>query len=307
MRKLLIILSTVMVFGGLFSGAVEAEGQVNSDKQINNKVPDILKSKVKAKYQMSDEAINDLTPEQLKNKIVDIDSVEVSKKEQYYRFSYDVTDPNHPKKINVAEVPKDEAYKQIEAQKNHNITTLTESCGISNGHDCVKEEWIQLETWVSRNAERTSGTVSSRFQWLTPPYYTDQDVFSIGLNSNFSPTPGTESATYKYSYGVGYEIGDTVENFSTPTVRGEGGYGYTIQLAHGGGDYYVFNHRGYMEYKYSKNVTNPTLVDAFSTYAHQQVDWDVEPSFSIPLGGSLALQHSNDFDKVYGHAQFKPW
>lgn len=92
------------------------------------------------------------------------------------------------------------------------------------------------------------------------------------------------------------------ENFTTATIRGSGGYGYTMDLKNGGR-----NHRGYMEFLYEKNVTNVTLADAFSHYAHQEKTFSITPSFTIPVGGGLSLNSATSFDIVDGHAQYKPW
>lgn len=58
-----------------------------------------------------------------------------------------------------------------------------------------------------------------------------------------------------------------------------------------------------MEYNFSRNNSSATLVDAYSSYAHQVTVFAIEPSFSIPWGGSLALVNSDKFDTVTGHAQ----
>ncbi|MCR8843438.1 hypothetical protein NQ117_07060 [Paenibacillus sp. SC116] len=176
-------------------------------------------------------------------------------------------------------------------------------CGTSNGAGCIKTSWLKLETWVYKYSNDT-GSVQARFEWLNKPYYTDEDVLAIGLNSNFSPTPGSETANYKFDR---WNPIDRVFNTMTVTystaTRDVGGYGFAINL----GDMHDINHRGYMSYQFSRRQKDVLLADAFAHYAHQESTFSFSPSFSIPWGGSLAIEQQSKFDIVKAHAQLKPW
>ncbi|WP_156889476.1 hypothetical protein [Paenibacillus harenae] len=179
------------------------------------------------------------------------------------------------------------------------------SCGTATSYDCIKEtEWLKLETWVYRYG--SYGTVSSRFEWLKVPSNTDIDVFAIGLNSNFSPTPGTESLSYKYDLCDPLSgVCTTFENpKSVADKRDGGGYAFKIDLNN---NPYHRNHRGYMKYSFTPNVSNAIVADAYSHYAHQVRTFSINPSITMPLGGGLSLSYGNDFSYVHGHAQLKPW
>ncbi|PAF33257.1 hypothetical protein [Paenibacillus sp. 7516] len=304
-KKLGLLLSIASLFVLGFGDTSFAEEQQISSEQ---------RQTIKEVYKLSDSMMNDLSDEDLREYLIDIDKVKVEKKEQYFKYDYTSTDNNvgtmskfninssdSPKPI-VTEVTKEEVYSSLTPEIS---IAATGSCGISNGYDCYSEvNFVKLETWITKTSS-SGGKVSARFEWLkTTPFYQHEDVFAIGLNSNFSPVPGTEKGTLKKELwnndtSSWYTV---TENFATATKRDTGGYGYIMDLKHIGRNY-----RGYMEYQYKKNVTNVTLADAYSHYAHQERTFSITPSFNIPLGGGLSLNTATSFDIINGHAQFKPW
>lgn len=184
------------------------------------------------------------------------------------------------------------------------ITTFAISgCGGGGqtGYHCTQDTgFIKLETWITKTSS-TGGKASARFEWLKIPNYELTDIFAIGLNSYFSPVPGTESAVYKYDEMA---TGKIITKNLTDTTRGDGGYGYRFKLMkHSLVDNH---HRGYMEYQYIRNNTTALLADAFSSYAHQETSFSVDsPTFLIPVGGGLTLSQASKFSTMTGQASIK--
>lgn len=271
---------------------------------INN-ITQKQKELIMEKYQISQSFVNDLTDEQLREYLNNIDQlIGVEKKDEYYRFEYDVKDPKNPKRVGVTKTTKDQAMKFL-SESASPLLSATGGCGIENGYDCYQTSWLKLETWVYKYSS-TQGSVQSRFEWLKlSPTRTNEDIFAIGLNSNMSPIPGTETGVYKFDYYMpnGSIITGETRNLSNPK-RDVGGYAYRIDLDDG---VQSVNHRGWMAYKFAPNTSTLRVADAYSHYAHQDTAWSFSPSISIPFGGGIELSKEEQFMIVTGHSQRNPW
>ncbi len=264
-----------------------------------------MKEIILEKYMFSEDFVNDLSYEDLqkyyKNSYQILNS---TKTETYFKFEYDMSDPEDPKEISQTKATK------IEYELSLNQPAIQTKS--SNGYDCIQENWLKLETYISKTSS-TEGNVSARFHWLkVPRNERADDVFSIGLNSNFSPVPGSESAYFQYETKGKGET--TTKDLGTPaTKRDIGGYAYIMDTWSLLYPYYPrfgptadeITTRGYMQYDFIANNSVATVIDAYSHYAHQIKGKYVSVSVSIPLGGSLSISSSEKFDIMTGHAQLK--
>lgn len=284
-----------------FMLSVSSVGFADGDNNVTQSQKDLIMEK----YKMSQAFVDDLSEEQLKEYMDNIDQlVGVEKKEEYYRYDYDMSDPLNPKRVNVEKTTKEVATLSL-MQDSYPPLSRAASCGIKPGYDCYKTSWLKLETWVYKYGTN-DGSVQARFEWLKQkPTRTDEDIFAIGLNANMSPTVGTEKGNYKFDYFMpnGSIITGETKILSNPR-RGAGGYAYRINLDDG---VQSVNHRGWMTYKFSPNLSTLIVADGYSHYAHQDQTWSISPSISIPAGGGLELSSEKEFMIVTGHAQRKPW
>ncbi|MCG7406805.1 hypothetical protein MH117_05185 [Paenibacillus sp. ACRRX] len=262
---------------------------------------DKMKEIILEKYSFSEDFVNDLSYEDLqkyyKNSYQILNS---TKTETYIKFKYDMSEPKKPKEISQTKATKKEYELSL------NQPAIQTRCGISSGYDCIQEGWVKLETYISKTSS-DEGNVSARFQWLKAPYFKETDVLAIGLNSNFSPVPGTESASYTYEIWDG--ILRTI-SYGIASKRDSGGYAYKIELLDNLSASFPFGRhseifRGYMQYDFIKISEDAKAVDAFSHYAHQETHKHLNVSISMPVGGGFSLSNQTKFDILTGHAQLK--
>ncbi|NDI34665.1 hypothetical protein [Chengkuizengella sediminis] len=296
------------------------------------KVSEKDRENVQERFKLSDEHINDLSDEEVLYFLNVNLASEVSKKEEYYEFITDLK----TKKTTVKKTTKEKYEKTKNEEKAKNepllmsdtvvaLATVQEVplqkkntvSALAAGEDSdvdTDSGWLKLETWIWTRTDGT-GTVSSRFEWTKLPFYTDKDVFAIGIGQNMSSIRGSESANYKFDY-IDHLNDTTGTEMITNLVkkRDVGGIAYTIDLADRShslnGDGFIVktsNHRGYMRYDIEKQLPSLTIADAYSSYAHQEKSISISPSVSIPSGGAISIGQKEDFDIVYGDVQVRNW
>ncbi|MFF2019077.1 hypothetical protein [Paenibacillus sp. NPDC058177] len=293
------MLKKTKIFTGLFVLflATSAQSAVYADTQSPSEQE--MKYAIQTSYQFSTNFVNDLTQNDLIYYYNNISELQdVSYKDNYYKIEYVpvndlnrtfITDPSSYKKV-VTEVSKEEA--EIAA-------ALQNSPIKPHGTTPVITSWLKLETTVEKYSS-TEGGVSGRFEWLTSPFFRGKDALAVGLNANSSSIPGTSSAVYKYMFYTdsGTLVSDEV-NYSKPDTDVAAGISYFMNLTKTSNSVY---NAGYMKYRFKPNVSNLTVADAYSMYAHNESTLTINPSVSFPGGGSVSISPATKYDKVTGHA-----
>lgn len=258
-----------------------------------------MKDAVHESYHFSTNFVNDLTQNDLVEYFSNISNLQgVSYKDNYYKIEYIpvsdlssklIADPSNYKEV-VTEVSKEEAEQAV-AQQNSQIKPY--------GTTTVTTSWLKLETTVEKYSS-TEGGVSSRFEWLTSPFFRGKDALALGLNANTSSIPGSSSAVYKYKFYTdsGTLVSDEV-NYTKPDTDLAAGISYFMNLTKTSNSVY---NAGYMKYRFKPNVSNLTVADAYSMYAHNESTLTINPSVSFPGGGSVTISPSTKYDKVTGHS-----
>ena len=144
--------------------------------------------------------------------------------------------------------------------------------------------------------------ITNELKWSKMPKNRKNDVIAVGINSQTSPIPGTESAKQTWSTLSGASKGSATYTKNSPKwERSSGGYGLWFKLKSNRTAKAPWrNLKMYMEYQIRPNNSNVTYIDAYGDFRHQETVKNIEPSFSIGAGGvgiSFAASQSSKFTK----------
>ncbi len=244
------------------------------------------------------EEIDDLLTEEALLEYKDAQPAVVSEK-KYFKVSTDTVEEVTEEECDVA------VAEILELKENTEVSVAAVIPGGQTVSDEVVTTDGYMEYYVSAyNVGNGQYILSARYEWLTEPFYTDEDVFGLGHDTNL--TQLSEYDVY-YVYKVdGRSVnGLTIIEFTDEHTVPDG-----INIDNGGtvvkqdlttnvlGGTSFFNHRGFIQYRVKVNNPNVTTVAIYAEYLHQQHVFSVSPSISYPAGASIGVTSANKFKRM---------
>lgn len=150
--------------------------------------------------------------------------------------------------------------------------------------------------------------ISARYEWLTNPIFTDEDVFGLGHDTNLTQLSDYD-VYYVYKVDYRYTMGTTVientDTYTTPDGINIDNGGTVVKqdlstsayLENGDGTSFS-HHRGFLQYCVRVNNPNVNTVAIYAEYLHQQHVISVSPSISYPAGGSIGVTYESKFKRM---------